>query len=388
MIYSRAVDFCKYLIPQTPNEIGAVSVATLTTLFYSTRIGLALGVGYIGLKSWTWTFSDHKPSRNGNERLTPAVVPMVRMLQPTPEVLAKEQILMPNGELFGLYLHSSVERDTRTIPRPFRFFDILTSCYKPLGYWGQGNAFTKSGWTLPSEGTLQWVIDENDNIAGNCRLKQNADEIRRNWRSKFFYNENYLKKLLELNFHVFFHCQSANDCDYEMQTLFRENIFDESGHVKNEGIDFFIRHHWDVNPTHKPLLALVHAAFGDKSICDNSFDGENNKFLQLIKIPDEQGLRDVIALHEQFPDHEWRTIQALLRTYNDVDIVRGQLQTLAPENIYYVREDDQIVPADDSCNIIPVCIRSAELNSRPHNYLILGEGTSEDPYRLEQFQID
>lgn len=384
LIYLKAVDFCKYLIPKTPKEIGGVCLAAITTIFYSTRVGLALGIGYIGLKSWTWMHSEPKPSKTD-------AVARRRFLKPTPDVLAKEQIVMQNGEVFGLYMHSSTNCDTRKIPRPCRFFDILTSCYKPLGYWGNGNAFTHRGWVFPSETTLKWVFDENDKIAGNCRLKQTDDEIQRNRRSKYFYNECYLKKLLELNFHVFNHYEkrrSSYDCDYAIQNLFRENIFDESGHVKKEGIEFFIRNHWDVKSTHAPLLALVHAAFGDEKICNftRTFDGK--KYFQLINIPDEPGLRDVIALRKQF-SHEWKTIQALLRTYAEVDVVRGHLQKLAPNNRYYIGKDNQIVPTDDSCVPIPPCLRMAEFgNPSVKEYLILGEGTAEDPYRVELFQVD
>ena len=369
LIYSKALDFCKYLIPQTPREIGGVCLAAITTIFYSTRIGLVLGVGYIGLKSWTWMYSEPKPSKTDAvarpqiPNTTPNVLPR-RILDPTPDVLAKEQIMMPNGELFGMYC-KALQSDTRKIPRPYRFFDILTSCYKPLGYWGQNNAFGGLAWALPSETTLQWVVAENDKIAGNCRLKLNADEITLNRRSPYFYNENYLKKLLETNFHIFAQYKKKKIThDYAVYNIFRLNIFDENGHVKEEGLEFFIRHHWDVTTSaaHAPLLALVHAAFGDQALCNPSFvDGK--KIFQLINIPDEPGLRDVIALHEQFPNHEWRTIQSLLRAYNDVAAVSGLLQKLPPGNLYYVGEDNQIVPTDDSCNFLPIYLRNAEFNT-------------------------
>ncbi len=297
-----------------------------------------------------------------------------------------EQIPMPDGP-FGQFLHELHNKDTSKVPRPFRFFDILTSPYKPLGYWGTSRGLNPYTSFLPSEATLKWVIDENSKISGNRRLKRDPDEMEKGYRTKFFYNENYLKKLLELNFHIF-----------DGHDFFQKAIFHENGLVKEDGINFFIRHHWDFKEeTHGPsMLAVVHAAFGDAVICGEALLGYSTEpYHTFIKIPDEPGLRDVIALHQQFPLHQWRAIQALLRTFNDVKTVEERLRNLAPGPQYYVTENNEIVAEDISCFSAPILVRLSEVQaaekdkSKPvRYYAIKGAGNPNDPYRAERFIFD
>ncbi len=197
----------------------------------------------------------------------------------------------------------------------------MTSSYKPLGYY-EGR--------LPSENTLKWVIAQNSKIKGNCRLsdtlldKQNDDNCY--GKAKYFYNDNYLRKLLQLNIKAFnFH--------YDLE--YKNKIF-ENGIVREGGVAYYIANH---NMEFQgPMLALIHAAFGDP-ILETCYKD--------IIIPDEPGLRDVIQLKVEFDQHSWLNIQALLYAYSDVNIVRSLLEKLPPKNIYFV-QDNRLKISDDT----------------------------------------
>ncbi len=226
------------------------------------------------------------------------------------------------------YAGDGHDTNRQDVPPPLRFFQVMTSSYKPLGYY-EGR--------VPSKNTLKWLITKNGEITGNCRLSESlrgedSGELRCYRKDAYFYNEDYLKKLLELNVNVF---DAQEDVEY------KNNIFD-GNKVKEGGVAYYVSNH---NIDMKgPMLALIHAAFGDSFLepCSDQ-----------IVIPDEPGLRDVIQLRIKFKEHSWVNIQALLRAYDDVHLVSKLLEKLPPENTYYV-QDDRIKIRDASCKEYPV----------------------------------
>ncbi|MBA3602900.1 MAG: hypothetical protein H0W50_04505 [Parachlamydiaceae bacterium] len=216
----------------------------------------------------------------------------------------------------------------QNVPPPLRFFQVMTSSYKPLGYY-EGR--------VPSKNTLKWLITKNGEIAGNCRLSESlrsegSGELRCYRKDAYFYNEDYLKKLLELNVKAF---------DLQQDAEYKNNIF-IGDKVKEGGVAYYVSNH---NIEMKgPMLALIHAAFGD-SFLEPCYDQ--------IVIPDEPGLRDVIQLRLKFKQHSWVNIQTLLRAYDDVHVVSKLLEKLPPENTYFV-QDERLKIRDASCKEYPV----------------------------------
>lgn len=204
--------------------------------------------------------------------------------------------------------------DARHIPPSHVFFDVICSPFKPLGYFEQG-VVTRKSW--------EWLDKKNSEIPGNQHVNQ------------YFYNEDYLIKLLELN---------ADAFDPPQKAYKKSEIFDEDNRVKTGGAARFVAGHRA--RVQGKLLALIHTAFGNQNLL---------AVKDQIKIPDAPGLRDVIRLQETFSAHSWRNIQVLLRAYQEVDLVAELLKRLPTDAEYYV-ENGQLKKVDGSCQVIPIIV--------------------------------